>query len=99
MTAPKLADQLAAKLDASPKVVTDWRRFFHWRSVQIPAFGTILLAIGPASAYAFGAVALRDLLPMYWVSCIAIVVFLATMVGRLIHQTPAEPDDDDTNHA
>lgn len=101
MIAPKVTERIAAKLDASPVVIQDWRRFLHFFSVW-PSIGGFLWALGVAIGTASGAIEFRHLVTIRWTWIIVAVAFLASLIGRLIDQSPPrdkDDDDDNSEHA
>ena len=73
---------IAAKLDASPRVIEDWRDAWKLHSVWINFVGFLFTAL--AAALGAGGVS--------WISA---VIFLLAIVGRLISQN-SKPDSTDS---
>ena len=97
--------KIAAKLDASPHIVWNWRFILRTPSFWINAIGAGLSFLIGAALW------ISPLLGVVWVAgfpirlamTITFVLFLAAVIARFLTQkngTPATaPDDDDTTHA
>jgi hypothetical protein len=85
MIPPKLTDKIAAKLDASPRVVVDWRDAWKWASTR-----SMSLAAATVTAWASLPAEWRDAVP-HWVFAVVVVFELVLgIVGRVVVQTPPE---------
>lgn len=89
---PKVTDRIAAKLDASPVIIPNWRRFLHFFSVW-PSLGGFLWALAVSIGTASGAIEFRHLVTIRWTWILVTIAFAASLIGRLIDQTPKQEDD------
>ena len=85
--APKLADAVAAKLDASPRIVNNWRDAWRWASMRSMGFSTGLLA-----AWAALPQDMRQDMPHWLLPVIVIAVLVFGMVGRVVNQSNTQGD-------
>ena len=88
--APKLSDQIAAKLDASDKVRNDWRDFFGFTSVRWTLAGVSTAGLAALTA-AITAPALLHAWPFWAVVAAQVLTGIGTFYGVLTKQNP--PDD------
>lgn len=77
------------------KLVADWRQAHRWRSMQFAGLGALFTGIGLGASYATSAMALLPVLSYRQVLAIAFVIFVCVVVGRVLQQAPAKPDDTD----
>lgn len=69
------------------KLIDDWRKAWRFHSMRASAAGLILTSLGASLALAGGAAAWVTVLDMGYVLLLAAVIFLASMIGRLISQS------------
>lgn len=91
---PKILDAVAAKLDASPLIVNDWRKAWTFSSVKFGACASLLsfiIAILQAEALI---APLFGILPQWALWCAVGIAALGAIVLRLTKK-PDKPDCDD----
>lgn len=72
------------------RLVNDWRRAWKWHSMRWNAAGFVLTSIAASLALAGSAAAWSMRFDDHIVLAIAALIFLASMIGRLISQEPKE---------
>ena len=96
MIPPKVADRIAAKLDASPKVIANWRDAWRFKSIWANA-GVFVMALGNGITFAAGAVPFWTMLPHLIVSAVITVLAIVGTIMRLRVQANLRQDDDDND--
>ena len=84
----KVAIVVAAKLDASPKVVPDWRNFWKWSSVRWSIAG-VFSQIAQSAALAYMIYEFHGAGPVWFqvlVTVFALLCFIASLISRLRKQ-------------
>ena len=69
------------------KLIDDWRKAWRFHSMRASAIGFVLTSFAASLALAGGAAAWVTVLDMGYVLLLAAVIFLASMIGRLISQS------------
>ena len=69
------------------KLIADWRKAWRFHSMRASAIGFALTSFAASLALAGGAAAWVTVLDMGYVLLLAAVIFLASMIGRLISQS------------
>lgn len=68
------------------KLIDDWRKAWRFHSMRASAIGFILTSFAASLALAGGAAAWVTVLDMSIVLWLAAIIFLASMIGRIIAQ-------------
>lgn len=68
------------------KLIDDWRKAWRFHSMRASAIGFILTSFAASLALAGGAAAWVTVLDMGIVLWLAAIIFLASMIGRIIAQ-------------
>lgn len=68
------------------KLIDEWRQAHKWLSVQIPAINAAFLLVWSQLPQKF-----QDVLPVPVVIGIAVFLLVAGVFGRVVDQTPKEP--------
>lgn len=73
------------------KLVRDWRNALRWHSMRASIAGAMLSAAATAAATASSAGTLGGVIPVWAVCALFCLIFLASLVGRLLLQHPKPP--------
>lgn len=68
------------------KLIDDWRRAWRFHSMRASAIGFILTSFAASLALAGGAAAWVTVLDLSIVLWLAAIIFIASMIGRIIAQ-------------
>ena len=68
------------------KLIDDWRKAWRFHSMRASAIGFVLTSFAASLALAGGAAAWITVLDLSIVLGLAAIIFLASMIGRLIAQ-------------
>lgn len=72
------------------KLIADWRKSWRYHSMRASAIGLVLTSLAASLALAGSAAAWVTVLDMGYVLLIAAIIFLASMVGRIVSQAHDE---------
>ena len=85
-----IAPKLTAQLDASPHIISDWRNFFKFRSIQW-SLGGFVIAFINSVVLAAGAIPFQEAVGGLAMWIMVALVFLGSMYSRLRVQPTLPP--------